>query len=284
MDFFGNLNTLTPQLLSLILTTIIICTFCIVFNVKIRNLKDDDELSGFLILSATLITSFENMVVSVMGKRFKHLTPYIMYIFMYIFISSLLALLGFEAHTTSLTVTFSMAIVTFLAIYYYGFRYQKFLYFQRYMYNPLDIFTQFAPILSLSFRLFGNTIAGSIILGLLYSLFINVQGIIFGFDNVANEIWNNNGGVQYWWTGLNLMSAAIVPWLHLYFDLFDGFIQALVFSMLTLSYWANAKSGEHERSQEPVERHNTKKLRIRKLKIRKFKVNNQEKIIIEGGD
>ncbi|ARU90955.1 F0F1 ATP synthase subunit A [Spiroplasma clarkii] len=220
-----------------------------------------------MVLAATMVQSFENMVVGVMGKKFKHLTPYVMYLFLYILVSSIIALLGFEPLTSSLTVTLAMAIVTFVAIYYYGLRYQKFLFFQRYMYNPIDIFTQFVPILSLSFRLFGNIVAGSIILGLFYAVLINLQGKIFGVSNAYQD--------QLWWAGFNFFSTALLPWLHLYFDLFDGFIQGLVFSMLTLSYWANAKNGEHERSSEPVERYNTKKLRVRKIKIHKHK--NEEK-------
>lgn len=279
VNLFEYWKEITPQLTSIIITTLVICTFSIIFNVKIRKLKDGEELSGFLVLAATMIKSFEDMVVNVMGKKFKHLTPYVMYLFLYILVASIIALLGFEPLTSSLTVTLSMAVVTFVAIYYYGLRYQKFLFFQRYMYNPIDLFTQFVPILSLSFRLFGNIVAGSIVLGLLYATMMSMQTGWFGKAGIANEIWNNHNDIKYWWAGFNFLTTAFLPWLHLYFDLFDGFIQALVFSMLTLSYWANAKNGEHERSSEPVERYNTKKLRVKKIKIttKKYKAKKRKK-------
>ncbi|AHI52396.1 F0F1 ATP synthase subunit A [Spiroplasma culicicola] len=266
---------ITPQLTSIVLTFIIICTFCIVYNVKVRNLKEGQELSGFLVLTESFIMTMENMVVNVMGKKFKHLTPYAMYLFMYIIVSSVIALLGFEPLTSSLTVTLSMALISFIGIYYYGLRYQRFLFFQRYLYNPIDIITQFVPILSLSFRLFGNILAGSIVLGLLYGTLINAQGAIFGFSGIAQEIFDEgdfSAQFTYWWSGFNFLSVALLPWLHLYFDLFDGLIQAIVFTMLTLSYWANAKNGEHEVSNEPVERDNIKKLKIRMKKNKTKKV------------
>ncbi|QEH61271.1 F0F1 ATP synthase subunit A [Spiroplasma chinense] len=261
---------ITPQLMSIFLTTIIICTFCIVYNVKIRNLKEGEELSGFLVLTESFIVSMEGMVVNVMGKKFKHLTPYIMYLFLYIMISSVIALLGFEPLTSSYSVTLAMALVSFFGIYYYGLRYQKHMFFTKFIFNPVEIITQFVPILSLSFRLFGNILAGSIILGLMYGTLIGAQGALFGHASASREIWFGAYSAQfkYFWTGFNFMSVALLPWLHLYFDLFDGLIQSIVFVMLTLSYWANAKNGEHEKSTEPVERENVKKIKVKKIKIK----------------
>lgn len=131
-------------------------------------------MSGFLVLVEMFITTVENLVISIMGKRYRKLTPYAMYIILYIVISSVLGLLGIESAATSYTVTFSMGFVTFIAIYYFGFRYQKLAYFKRYI-NPIEIFTQFTPLLSISFRLFGNLLGGSIIMGLLYALGIGIQ-------------------------------------------------------------------------------------------------------------
>ncbi|AUM62302.1 F0F1 ATP synthase subunit A [Spiroplasma monobiae] len=244
-------NKITPQLLSILLTCIIICTFCIVYNVKIRNYKEDKKLTGFLVLTEMFITKVENMVVTIMGKAHRKLTPYIMYLFMYIMVSSIVALIGIEPLTSSYTVTFSMAIVTFLGIYYYGLRYQKLAFFKRY-YNPIEIIGQFVPLISLSFRLFGNILGGSILLGLLYGMMLNLQGNIFYPSGPGME-WDNK--LSYWWSGFNIFTVISLPWLHLYFDLFDGAIQSIVFSMLTLSYWSGAKNGESaNEGKEKLER------------------------------
>ena len=263
-----NWNLLNPQLISIFLTFIVICTFCIVYNVKIRNKKDGQQLSGFFVLTETFITQVENMIVTVMGKGFKHLTPYAMYIFMYVVISSILAILGFEPLTSSFTVTLSMGLVTFFGIYYYGIRYQKLAFFKKFL-NPVELLTQFVPLVSISFRLFGNMLGGSIFLGLLYGTMIGLQGTIFVKENIAKlveEDWHRQ--FTYWWGGFNIFTTALMPWLHLYFDLFDGVIQSIVFVMLTLSYWGNAKDGEHETDGDASESENIKKLK-RKEKLSK---------------
>jgi len=63
-----------------------------------------------------------------------------------------------------------MAIVTFVGIYVVGIRFQKLLFFKKYLVNPLELISQFSPFISLSFRLFGNVLAGSVILGMFYGL------------------------------------------------------------------------------------------------------------------
>ncbi|ASP27819.1 F0F1 ATP synthase subunit A [Spiroplasma corruscae] len=242
---FDGWLSLTPQLFSIFLTFIIICTFCIVYNVKIRNHDDSKELSGFLVITELFISKVEGVVISIMGKEHRKLTPYIMYIFMYIVISSVVALLGFEPLTTSYTTTLSMALFTFIGIYYYGIRYQKAAFFVKYLKNPIELIGQFVPLISLSFRLFGNMVGGSVILALLYTALINLEGGFGGIDSVSVGMsvdWLTQ--YKYWWTGFNIFTILLMPWLHLYFDLFDGVIQSIVFSMLTLSYWSSAMHGE----------------------------------------
>ncbi|AKX33712.1 F0F1 ATP synthase subunit A [Spiroplasma litorale] len=244
-ELFDGFLALTPQLFSVFMTFIIICTFCIVYNVKIRNRNEEKELSGFLVLTEMFISKVEGIVISIMGKEHRKLTPYMMYIFMYIVISSVVALLGFEPLTTSYTTTFSMAFVTFIGIYYYGIRYQKWAFLKRY-YNPVELIGQFVPLISLSFRLFGNMLGGSVILALLYTALINMQAGWFSNVGSVSDSMANDWLAQYkyWWSGFNILTISLMPWLHLYFDLFDGVIQSIVFSMLTLSYWSSSANGE----------------------------------------
>jgi F-type H+-transporting ATPase subunit a len=42
-----------------------------------------------------------------------------------------------------------------------------------------------------------------------------------------------------------MFTVIITPFLHLYFDLFDAGVQALVFTMLTFSYWSQAMGDEN---------------------------------------
>lgn len=264
-------NKITPQLLSILLTTLVICTFCIVYNTKIRNHKSGQKLSGFLVITEMFVTSVENLIVGIMGNKYKKLTPYGMYIIMYIFISSIISLIGIEPLTSSFTVTLSMGCVTFMGIYYFGIKYQKISFFKKFL-NPLELIMQFVPLISISFRLFGNILGGTIMLGLLYGLLIGIQGKFAPIDSnfPSYSIWNIvkegsevkdtwSAQYAYWWTGFNIFTTIIMPWLHLYFDLFDGGIQSVVFLMLTFSYWHEAMGEEHEPKKEKVKKIKDKK-------------------------
>nr|WP_307919809.1 F0F1 ATP synthase subunit A [Mycoplasmopsis bovis] len=87
--------------------------------------------------------------------------------------------------------------------------------------NPIEIIGQFSPLISISFRIFGNIIGGSIIMVMIYSLF----GYIW-----TKMIPNS--------PPLPLLAVIFTPVLHLYFDVFSAFIQALVFCSLTTIWWA----------------------------------------------
>jgi len=97
----------------------------LIYNTKIRNHDDGKELSGFLIMMDSFINAIQELVVSMMGVRYRKLTPYAMYIILYIFVGGTFAVMGFDSPSTSYTVTFSMGLVTFMMIYYFGFKYQK---------------------------------------------------------------------------------------------------------------------------------------------------------------
>ncbi|MBY7704650.1 F0F1 ATP synthase subunit A [Vibrio harveyi] len=161
-------------MITIFLVTVFVCTISIIYNKKIRSHKVDEKMSGFLVLINMFVLAVENIVTSILGKKYRKATPYAMYLLSYIFLGSVVSLLGFESQTTSFTVTFSMGLVTFVMIYYFGFKYQKMGFLYRYIY-PIELFSQFTPLLSISFRLFGNLLGGSIILGLLYALLIGFQ-------------------------------------------------------------------------------------------------------------
>ena len=70
---------------------------------------------------------------------------------------------------------------------------------------PINLIGEFAVPLSLSLRLFGNVMSGTVLMGLIYDL-------------------------------LKPFTVAYPALLHAYFDLFSGCIQAYVFCMLTMVY------------------------------------------------
>lgn len=82
---------------------------------------------------------------------------------------------------------------------------------------PLNVIGKLATVISLSFRLFGNIFGGYLI-----------SEIYFG--TIKGSFWLELGGII---SGINLI-------LKIFFCLFEGYLQAFVFTMLTLTYLAIA--------------------------------------------
>lgn len=95
---------------------------------------------------------------------------------------------------------------------------------------PLNIIEKISSVLNTSMRLFGNMLAGLVIVGLLYSLVSK---------NLISSITNNN---------LNGIFSFSVGWpmmLQLYLDLFVGIIQTYVFTILSATYVCEALEEHH---------------------------------------
>lgn len=220
-----------PQLVTIFITTILICIISYIYYYKVRKMKADEEPRGIVLIVELIIKAVEKIVVDVFGAKYKNLTIYLLYVMGYILIGNWLSIIGLESQSSMYTITFSMALVTFIGIYFIGIKFQKLLFFKKFIVNPLELITQFAPLISLSFRLFGNILGGSIILTMLY----NATGIIWGKVPVIGQ--------------MNLLIGVMGPFLHLYFDLFAGSIQALIFGILTLVYWKLQMEGQNHKSE-----------------------------------
>ncbi len=88
---------------------------------------------------------------------------------------------------------------------------------------PLNIISHLSKILSLSFRLFGNILGGSIITQLYFTALGN------------SILWQCVGMI----TGLNVVVIG-------FFIFFEGLIQAFVFAMLAITYLGMAVQSEEE--------------------------------------
>lgn len=130
----------------------------------------------------------------------------------------------FRAATADLNTTLALAIISvfltqFFGVYHLGLAYfKKFLDFSSpiaFFVGILETILEFAKIISFAFRLFGNIFAGEVLL------------IVMTY-----------------------LVSILVPAPFYALELFVGFIQALVFSMLTLIFFNLATKGHHEESHE----------------------------------
>lgn len=149
-------------------------------------------------------------------------------IFCFVLACNLISIIPWmEEPTTDLNTTLALGIISFLyaqtaAIRATGlWNYIKGYFSPFFLMMPLNVMGRLATILSISFRLFGNIFGGSIISNVYFNA---IRGSV---------LWETVGIVS----GLNLLLAG-------FFGIFEGFLQAFVFSMLSLTYLSLATQGE----------------------------------------
>jgi len=167
----------------------------------------------------TLIETFDNFVRQAAGEKLLFLGNWFFMVFSFVLVSNLSGIVGFRPPTADWATTFALALVTFILIQAMGikFRGRKYIksFFEPFfIFFPLNLIGELARPISLSFRLFGNILAGMILMSLLY----NLAPIYVRF----------------------VIPAA----LHAYFDLFIGALQAYIFCVLGLAFIGGAAATE----------------------------------------
>lgn len=149
------------------------------------------------------------------GKKF---APFIMTLFIFLIISNWLGLVpGFTSPTNDLNTTLGLALLVVVMVHGLMIKNQGIIsYIKHYfkpniLFLPINIIEELAKPVTLSFRLFGNILAGEIL--------IIILGILVPF---------------------------FVPTLWLAFSVFVGVIQALIFTMLSMSYLSGAVQDHHD--------------------------------------
>ena len=194
---------------------LVICVFLIIFALIVRTkLKDTDGKPGTLQNIAELIVELlDNMVNGSMGSKGKGFRNYLGVLFIFILLSNFSGLLGLRPPTADYGVTLALGLITFFIVQTNNIRYNKFgavkeLFQPVPFLFPINFIGEIAVPISLSLRLFGNILAGTVIMGLIYGVLSKVA---------------------FLWPGV----------LHAYFDVFSGAIQTYVFCMLTMVFIGN---------------------------------------------
>ena len=191
---------------------LIICAGLIIFALVAKIRLQDTEGKPDRLQNAVeyLVETLDGMVKSGMGKKGLPYRNYIGTLFLFILFSNISGLLGLRPPTADYGVTFPLGIITFFLIQINNIRYNKFgavtnLFKPLPFLFPINLIGEIAVPFSLSLRLFGNVLSGTVIMALLYGLLSNIA--------IA-------------WPGF----------LHIYFDIFSGAIQTYVFCMLTMVF------------------------------------------------
>jgi len=125
--------------------------------------------TGVQNLMEVVIGGLENFIEEIMGPEGKQYFTLIASLFLFILVCNLQGLVpGFDSPTANINTTLALALVAFTATHYIGLRRHGIGYIKHFMgpmwglaplMLPIELISHFARVLSLTFRLFGNMVA-----------------------------------------------------------------------------------------------------------------------------
>ena len=151
--------------------------------------------------------------------------------------------------------------------------------------TPMNIVGEIAQPVSMAFRHFGNVAGGGVITSILYLALTMVSGLVLNLIASSGVVVSIvllcvSVGLFFWWkskkkvmklvlfaltgllglfgllqalgilSGVPVLALGIPAVLSCYFDLFSGFVQAYVFSLLTMVYISGSLPAPAEKEQE----------------------------------
>jgi len=207
LDYLSNIPSYFLTSLALMILVGIILYFV---GKKVEKLNPTDRPSKFIVIFISFVKFFNNFIKGYVGKQWKWLSPLILTLATYVFVSNISGMFALDSPTKYTAITFSLSIFAFLIIQITGLISSKWKHFLSIfkpipVMMPLNLIGEITPIISIALRLFGNLISGTVFIVLIYRF-----------------------------TGW--LSVIIAPAFHLIFDLGFGFIQALVYVLLTVIF------------------------------------------------
>jgi len=187
-----------------VVTWIIMAIMVLAAILLTRNLKVDN-ISKRQAVVELIVTKLKDFIEGMIGEEGKAYVPYLVTVLLYIGISDIIGIFGFKPPTKDLNVTAALAIISILLIEYAGIHKKGLRKWGKSFTEPVAIITPINILeiairpISLCMRLFGNVLGGFVIMELIKILIPVGIPVIFS----------------------------------LYFDVFDGLIQAYVFVFLT---------------------------------------------------
>ena len=230
-SFFGLFDvTITETVLSsfLVMLTLVILSICLGRNLKKRPGRRQ-------VLVEKVVQMLYNMVRDTMGEHNLRFAPYIGALFCSSLLGTLISMLGFfRSATADISTTITWALVTSVLVWFYNIKNNGFFGWLKgftepiVVMTPMNIVSEIAQPVSMAFRHFGNVAGGSVLTMLIYNALAAASALILG--------WIPNAFIS----SIPILQVGIPAVLSLYFDIFSGFVQALVFSLLTMVYVGNA--------------------------------------------
>mgnify|MGYP003584272212 FL=1 len=203
---------LTFNVETLIMTWITMAVVILIAFLATRNLRLVP--TGWQNAIEMVVTALHGQIDATMGPRGRMLAPLIISLFLFLLVSNWLGLIPtLSSPTNDLNTTLGLALMVIVMLHVMGV-YFKGMHYIKHFFQPVPVFVvinaieEVAKPITLAFRLFGNILAGEILIIILLKLM---------------PIW---------------MPIPSVIWLA--FSIFIGGVQAFIFTMLSMAYLANA--------------------------------------------
>lgn len=263
----NGMNVITQTAVSSFVVMVLLCVAGILLG---RNLKK--RPGKMQVITEKGVAMISGLVEETMGKHNAYWTPYIATLFLSSICGSLIGMTGILRSTTSdISTTLTWALMTSFLVWGCTIKNSGLKTFLKGYINPMNIISDVAQPVSMGFRHFGNIMGGSVLTSLLYSALAAGSALILGLIKSSGIavilVVAVLGGVAFFFgmkkkkLALKILGAALlviavcaaleyfgvfeeIPILEvglpgvlsLYFDVFSGLVQALVFSLLTMVY------------------------------------------------
>ena len=262
---------ITQTMVSTLVVTILLCSAFIYLGSHLKKRPD-----GKQVLVEKGVMMLYNMLSDTMGAHNIHYLPLIGTIFLSSICSSLIGMTGFlRSATADLSVPLVWAVTVSVIIWRNTIKKDGVGGFLKNYINPMNIVSDVAQPASMALRHFGNVAGGGVITSILYTALSGVSALVI--NAIASSGWAISvvmmaAGVGLFVLGMKrgklalkilagvlfalglfgllqaleilsgvpLFAFGIPAVLSLYFDLFSGFVQALVFSLLSMVYIASS--------------------------------------------
>ena len=220
----GDIN-ITQSAVSILAVTILLLVLA---RLATRNLSK--RPGKFQVIVEKLVSMLYGLVEDTMGKHNLRFAPYIGTIFLTSIFSTLIGMTQlFRSATADLSVTLAWALVTTGMVWYWNIKNFGFGAWLKgftepiAVMTPMNIVSEVAQPVSMAFRHFGNVVGGNVLTALIYGALAGLSNLALGWISAEVAMFP-------------IFQIGIPAFLSIYFDLFSGFVQAFVFSLLTMVY------------------------------------------------
>ena len=219
MDLYLHLGeniVIQPAIINSLLVVVCLCVFFIICGIKMNKADPSKPSKGLVFFMEFAVSGIEKMANGMIGDKTGRFAPFIGFLIFYLPSVNLLGLTGLTTPTSNYNVTLPLALLTLTYIAGSGIRAKGFWgYLKDTVFGNvpalflLNIIGETAKIISLSFRLFGNILSGSIMIAIAVYM-------------------------------LSWLSIAVMPALSFVFNIFAGVMQTVIFSVLTMIWLQGA--------------------------------------------